>query len=369
MDYTFIKYHLLLQTLHSQGFFFYTVREYFEDKASDTPFIMLRHDVESKYENALRFARMQHEMGIKGTYYIRIRNKPGNEDIIKEIVALGHEIGYHYDDLSACNGNFEMAYDRFTKNLSYLRSFAEVKTMTMEGAPLSRYDNRKMWNNFTTSPSSYTQSNKTYQTPNPKPVTRNTEHGTPNPEHGTPNPKPETRNPKPETQNPEHQTRNTEHGTPNPKPGTPNPEPDTRNPEHETRNPKPGTRNTEHGTPNTKQKTLNYHNFGILAEPYFDLDFNKIFYLTDTGRRWDGWKTSVRDKVKQQEEWIKQGLVFHSTSDIIQAANEGRLPDKIMMTFHPQRWNDRPLPWLKELLWQSTKNVGKRILIQIKKDK
>ena len=90
MDFTFKTYEELLTTLLSQGFFFYTVREYFEDKASDTPFIMLRHDVESKYENALRFARMQHEMGIKGTYYIRIRNKPGNEDIIKEIASLSH---------------------------------------------------------------------------------------------------------------------------------------------------------------------------------------------------------------------------------------------------------------------------------------
>lgn len=49
------------------------------------------------------------------------------------------------------------------------------------------------------------------------------------------------------------------------------------------------------------------------------MDFNKFFYLTDTGRKWDGWKTSVRDKVAQQEEWVKQGLVFYSTQDIIRA--------------------------------------------------
>jgi hypothetical protein len=71
----------------------------------------------------------------------------------------------------------------------------------------------------------------------------------------------------------------------------------------------------------------------------------------------------VHGKVPRQEYWIKQGLVFHSTRDIIKAANEGRLPDKIMMTFHPQRWNDKPLPWLKELVWQGVKNVGKRVLL------
>ena len=58
---------------------------------------------------------------------------------------------------------------------------------------------------------------------------------------------------------------------------------------------------------------------GLVAEPYLDLDFDQMFYLTDTGRRWDGWKVSVRDKMPQQEEWIRQGLVFHSTWDIIRA--------------------------------------------------
>jgi hypothetical protein len=104
---------------------------------------------------------------------------------------------------------------------------------------------------------------------------------------------------------------------------------------------------------------FNYRDFGITAEPYFDLDFNKIFYLTDTGRRWDGWKVSVRDKVPQQEVWKREGLVFRSTRDIIRAAETGRLPHHIMFTFHPQRWNANPLPWLKELVFQRIKNTIK----------
>ena len=94
------------------------------------------------------------------------------------------------------------------------------------------------------------------------------------------------------------------------------------------------------------------------------MDFDKFFYLTDTGRRWDGWKTSVRDKVPQQQKWNKEGLVFHSTNDIIKAAKQGKLPDKIMITFHPQRWNDSSIPWLKELVLQNAKNVVKRLIIK-----
>ena len=45
-----------------------------------------------------------------------------------------------------------------------------------------------------------------------------------------------------------------------------------------------------------------------------DIDFDQVFYITDTGRKWDGNKVSVRDKVTSK---IK--LSFHSTDDIITA--------------------------------------------------
>jgi len=60
---------------------------------------------------------------------------------------------------------------------------------------------------------------------------------------------------------------------------------------------------------------------------------------------------------------------FHSTFNIIRAAEEGRLPDKIMMTFHPQRWTDKPAPWMKELVWQNVKNVGKYFLVIVRSEK
>ncbi len=124
-------------------------------------------------------------------------------------------------------------------------------------------------------------------------------------------------------------------------------------------------------------KEHSYRDYGLIGEPYFDADFNDLFYLTDTGRRWDGWKVSVRDKVAQQEEWVKQGLVFHSTEDIIDAVQKGRslststalsnhgveVPDRVMFTFHPQRWNASFLPWAKELVLQNAKNLIKRFLV------
>jgi len=124
-----------------------------------------------------------------------------------------------------------------------------------------------------------------------------------------------------------------------------------------------------HGSPRSKfdnrdlWKKYDYRTQGIIGEPYYDIDFNEVFYLTDTGRRWDGWKVSVRDKVPQQEEWVEKGLLFHSTNDIIKAIEENRLPKKVMFTFHPQRWHNNPILWTKELVSQGMKNVVKRIII------
>lgn len=116
-----------------------------------------------------------------------------------------------------------------------------------------------------------------------------------------------------------------------------------------------------HGSPMSKfdskelWKKYSYKESGIIGEPYFDLDFTKLFYLTDTGRRWDGNRVSVRDKVKSG---FNEN--FHSTDEIIEAVRNDRMPLQVMFTFHPQRWTNNPLLWIKELIFQNAKNFIKR---------
>ena len=43
-----------------------------------------------------------------------------------------------------------------------------------------------------------------------------------------------------------------------------------------------------------------YKSLGIIGESHRDVDWNQVYYLTDTGRRWDGESVSVRDKVDSQ---------------------------------------------------------------------
>ncbi|HPV56579.1 MAG TPA: hypothetical protein PKW61_05575 [Tenuifilaceae bacterium] len=113
-------------------------------------------------------------------------------------------------------------------------------------------------------------------------------------------------------------------------------------------------------------KKYDYKQLGIIGEPYFDVDFDKFFYLTDTGRCWNGYKYSVRDKMAQQEHWIKQGLVFKTTNDIIKAIKADRLPLQTMITLHPQRWTNNYFEWSKELVAQRVKNIVKWGLIRLK---
>ncbi len=259
MDFTLKTYKTLLNSLLRQGFSFQRFDKYLENPMPKS--IILRHDVDRLPLNSLRIAQLENSIGISGTYYFRAVSESRDEGIIKEVAALGHETGYHYECLTTCKGNFEEAIKDFEKNLTRLRAVVPVTTICMHGSPLSKYDSRFLWEKY------------------------------------------------------------------------------------------------------------DFVDYGIIGEPYFDIDFSEVLYLTDTGRRWDGDKVSVRDKIeansfhqpKHSEGWQQPKAVnFHSTFDIIKAAEEGKLPDKIMITIHPQRWTDKPMPWIKELVMQNIKNVIKR---------
>jgi len=149
----------------------------------------------------------------------------------------------------------------------------------------------------------------------------------------------------------------------------------------------PITTTCSHGSPLSRYdnkdlwKVYDYHDYGIIADLFFDVDYSKVLYLTDTGRRWDGERFNIRDRVnKETGERTQDSEVrrqeketfsinkqindltgsFHSTYDIIEALENDLLPDQIMINTHPQRWTDNAIPWVKELVFQNVKNVIKK---------
>jgi len=106
-------------------------------------------------------------------------------------------------------------------------------------------------------------------------------------------------------------------------------------------------------------KHYNYQSYGILGEPYLDLDFDKVLYLTDTGRRWNALRFSLYDKVTTHFSYANR-----STYQVIRDLEKGNLPDQIMITIHPQRWHSGYFEWQAEMLSQWIKNRIKFLIIK-----
>ncbi len=145
LDYTLDKYRELCENICSSGYSILTVKEYLESKNRAIKFVVLRHDIERNPTNALKTAKIENDLKIHSTYYFRTNPSVFKEDVIGQIKGLGHEIGYHYEVLSTAKGNYEKAVELFEYELNKFRKIYDVKTISMHGKPLSKYDNRNLW--------------------------------------------------------------------------------------------------------------------------------------------------------------------------------------------------------------------------------
>jgi len=244
-DFTLKIYEELLDAMIEAGYSFQTFRDYL--KAPEEKVVILRHDVDKRPGNALMTAEIEHAKGLEASYYFRIVPESLQVDKLQKIKALGHEIGYHYEDMDPAKGDAEKAIVSFEENLAKLRKLAPIETICMHGSPLSKYDNRELWKHY------------------------------------------------------------------------------------------------------------DYRDYGIIGEPYFDLDYAEIFYITDTGRKWNNKDASLRDKVDSGFD-----IEVKDTRRFIELLLAGAMPAKIMINTHPQRWDDRIMPWVVELVGQNLKNEIKR---------
>ena len=227
-DFTFETYRCLIQRLKETGYIFQCVADYINSPSPKA--VILRHDVDIRNWAADRLALYENHLGIKSTYYFRYKRNGFDIKTIKSVIELGHEIGYHYEDLTHHNGNASAAIESFQRNLKELRKLYPVETICMHGRSGSTYDNRDLW------------------------------------------------------------------------------------------------------------KKYDYREFGVIAEPYLDLDFDKVLYLSDVARRWNGSKIALRDKVAS-----KFDFDFKTTYDLLESIDQ--LPDRVMLTMHPELWTDNIWEW------------------------
>lgn len=248
-DFTMDKYRDLCDELLRAEYKGIRIEQYAAG-ATATRFVMLRHDVDSWPVNALLMASLERSLGLEATYYFRRSPLSEKHGIIESIAGLGHEIGYHYEDLATHKGDYEKAYEAFRSNLTHFRQFYPVKTAAMHGRPLSHWDSKDLWNRY------------------------------------------------------------------------------------------------------------DYRELSLICEPYLDIDFTQVAYLTDTGNCWDGEKYSVRDHVTTHFRFP-----IHTTDDLINHIREGLMPDKLMLNVHPARWNNNPVKWfVRDYILSRPKYIAKKWL-------
>ena len=252
MDFTIKQFQQLLNALQQKGYSFQTFEEFMSNPMKNRVVVM-RHDVDRLPPNALILAQLEHEMDIKSSYYFRVVPSVWNENIIQQIVDLGHEVAYHYEDLTLTKGDYEKAITHFEYHLQQLRKFYPSRTICMHGSPMSKWDNRKIWDKY------------------------------------------------------------------------------------------------------------NYQDYGIIGEPYFDVDYSKVFYVTDTGRAWNNSGISIRDVVASGF-----NIQIKSTKHFIELIEKDKLPDTLIINTHPHRWFKPSYGWARELILQNLKNQIKRIIVSAK---
>ena len=248
-DFTLQSYRSLLQAFQKTGYHFQTFEEMMTVPTAGQTVVM-RHDVDELAHNALKMAQLENKLGVRATYFFRIVKQSNVPEVIEQIVKLGHEVGYHYEDLALAEGDTDKAVKSFEANLAYFRQYYPVKSVCMHGSSTSKYDNRLLW----------------------------------------------------------------------------------------------------------KEKSLS--DYGLVGEPYLSVDFNHVFYLTDTGYAWDGSKVATRDVVESPF-----ALHFHSTQQIIDCLNHNGFPEKSLILAHTL-WTDSWSQWhwlhLREFLRNNVKLWAKK---------
>lgn len=229
-DFTLQSYQSLIEAFQAAGYQFQTFEELMT-KPLEGKTVVMRHDVDELAWNALKIAQLENKLGVRSTIFFRIVKQSNVPEVIRQIVALGHEVGYHYEDLSLAQGDEEKAMDTFAENLAYFRTYYPVKSVCMHGSSFSKYDNRLLWKHYALS------------------------------------------------------------------------------------------------------------DFGLVGEPYLSVDFNQVYYITDTGYAWDGGKYAVRDVVESAFD-----LKFHATKDIVECVHKGTFPDKALILAHTL-WTDNLVQW------------------------
>ncbi|MDD4308776.1 MAG: hypothetical protein PHO32_00180 [Candidatus Cloacimonetes bacterium] len=126
------EYSTIIHEASLRNYIFFTLQEFSQAQLIDQqPFIILRHDIDSDPQAALKFAMVELQYKVKASYYFR--KLTWDVKVINAIHKHGHEIGYHYEEMtdfakarhlkdkSAVQLHLKEIQQNFSNNLAELR--------------------------------------------------------------------------------------------------------------------------------------------------------------------------------------------------------------------------------------------------------
>jgi len=132
---THAAYGRFLTAICGGGYRVVTVRQYLQGDQKP-PLLILRHDVEWDVSRALAMAEIEKAHGVRSTMYFRVDTKAFDLPAMRWLQDEGFEIGYHFNTLDRCGGDFDRASALFERELRELREAGlKIDTVCSHGDP------------------------------------------------------------------------------------------------------------------------------------------------------------------------------------------------------------------------------------------
>jgi hypothetical protein len=130
-NFTFKYYKESLKKALEGGYNFIKCEDYKKIQSYEK-FIIMRHDVDFSLDNAIILARIEHELGISSSFFIRLHARHYSPlelkyfRIVKEIINLGHEVGLHHEPSFSEVNNLNQE-ELLIKEIDYFNSLFNIK--------------------------------------------------------------------------------------------------------------------------------------------------------------------------------------------------------------------------------------------------
>lgn len=124
MNFTYDDYHNLLLLLQNHGYEIVNYNNWIYKKRC----VILRHDIDTDIEKALKMAHMECKWGIKSTYFVLLTSdfynifSRNNNEKLNDIIKCGHEIGLHFDEMNypESSGNIDAVCEKIQEEAKIL---------------------------------------------------------------------------------------------------------------------------------------------------------------------------------------------------------------------------------------------------------